>query len=55
VYGAKPEWDSNLEAARLARAEIEKAVQQAIAKRQEQQPIPETVFEMEEESRIPAA
>jgi len=28
VYGGKPEWDRNLEAARLAGAEIEKAVQQ---------------------------
>ena len=32
MYGGKPEW----EAARLAGAEIEKAVQQASAKRQEQ-------------------
>ena len=55
VYGTKPEWDSNLEAARLAGAEIEKAERQAIAKRQEQQRIPETVFEMEEKPRILAA
>ena len=37
VYGGKPEWGRNLEAARLAGAELEKAVQQAITKRQEQQ------------------
>ena len=36
VYGGKPEWDRNLEAARLAGAEVEKAVQQVSAKRQEQ-------------------
>ena len=29
VYGGKPEWNRNLEAARLAGAEIERAVQQA--------------------------
>jgi hypothetical protein len=58
VYGGKPEWDRNLEAARLAGAEIEKAVQQAITKRQEQQGqcSPETSFEVEEEKpRILAA
>lgn len=50
VYGGKSEWDSNLEAARLAGAEIERAVQRAIAKRQEQeQCIPGTGFRVEEE------
>jgi integrase len=51
VYGGKPEWDSNLEAARLAGAEIEKAVQRAIAKRQEQCS-PETSFGVEAEKPI---
>jgi hypothetical protein len=37
VYGGKPEWSRNLEAAQLAGAEIESAVQQANAKRNEQQ------------------
>jgi integrase len=58
VYGGKPEWSRNLEAARLAGAEIEKAVQQAITKRQEQQEqcSPETSFEVEREKpRILAA
>jgi integrase len=58
VYGGKPEWGRNLEAARLAGAEIEKAVQQAITKRQEQQEqrSPETGFEVEmEKPRILAA
>jgi hypothetical protein len=55
VYGTKPEWDRNLDAARLAGAEVEKAVQQAIAKQQEQPGIPETVFEIEEKPRILAA
>jgi hypothetical protein len=50
VYGGKPEWGRNLEAARLADAEIEKTVQQAITKRQEQQKqcSPETSFAVEE-------
>jgi len=58
VYGGKPEGDRNLEAARLAGAEIEKAVQQVVAKRQEQQEqcSPETSFEVKEEKpRILAA
>jgi integrase len=42
VYGAKPEWDSNLKAARLLGAEIEKAVRQVVP---EQESTPETVFE----------
>ena len=58
VYGGKPEWDRNLEAARLLGAEIEKAVQQAIMRRQEQkeQCSPETSFGLEmEKPRILAA
>jgi hypothetical protein len=35
AYGGKPEWDRNLEAARSAGAEIEKAVHRPIAKRQQ--------------------
>jgi hypothetical protein len=55
VYGAKPEWDSNLQAARLAGAEIERAVLQAVAKRQEQeQSFTKSVLEMEK-PRISAA
>jgi hypothetical protein len=51
VYGGKPERDRNLEAARLAGAEIEKAVQRAITKRQEQQKqcSPKTSFGLEME------
>jgi len=56
VYGGEPEWDSNLEAARLAGAEIERAVQQETAKQQEkEQRIPETGFRVEEEPIILAA
>jgi hypothetical protein len=58
VYGGKPEWGRNLEVARLAGTEIEKVVQQAIAKRQEQQEqcSPETSLEVEQEKpRILAA
>jgi len=55
VYGGKPEWNSNLEAARSVGVEIETAVQQATAKRQERQRIPETVLEMEEKPIILAA
>jgi integrase len=51
VYGGKPEWGRNLEAARLAGAEIEKAVQKAITQRQEQCS-PETSFGMEREKPI---
>ena len=55
VYGGKPEWGRNLEVARLAGAEIEKAVQQASAKRQEQCK-PEMNFGVEtEKPRILAA
>jgi hypothetical protein len=55
VYGGKPEWNSNLEAARLVGAEIEKAVQQVIAKQEEEQRIPETVFGAEQKPEILAA
>lgn len=48
VYGTKPEWDSNLEAARMAGAEIERALQQVIAKRWNSG----TVFEMVEKPEI---
>jgi hypothetical protein len=51
-------WDRNLEAARLSGAGIEKAVQEAIAKREDQreQCSPETSFEVEiEKPRILAA
>jgi hypothetical protein len=44
VYGGKPEWDSNLEVARPAGAEIENAVHQAITIQQEQQRIPEVAL-----------
>jgi hypothetical protein len=43
VYGSKREWDRKLEAARLAGLGIEKAVREAIAKQQQNNPemIPE--------------
>jgi hypothetical protein len=34
VYGGQPEWERNLEAGRLAGSEIEKAVNEAVAKLQ---------------------
>jgi hypothetical protein len=41
VYGAKLEWEQNLEAARLAGVEIEKAVKEA--KRQSRNRMPESL------------
>jgi hypothetical protein len=55
VYGGKPEWDRNLEAARLLGAEIEKAVQQAITKRQEQEPLVVATVNKQEQAGILAA
>ncbi len=46
VYGGKPEWESNLEAARLAGAEIERAIQRVIANQQ----TPEPAFTVEEKA-----
>jgi hypothetical protein len=47
VYGGKPEWNRNHEAARLVGAEIEKVVQQVGARRDEQYK-PEMSFGTEE-------
>lgn len=54
VYGGKPEWDSNLAAARMAGAEIEREVQQATIKRQAQH-VSGMVFEMGAKPEILAA